>query len=196
MRPAALLATLALVLPLFGPAPGAAAAAEEREFLDGVIARNVGPFRGGRATVAVGVRQNPHVYYMGTTGGVWKTENAGASWNPVSDDDFGTAFDSERRSRARDAVAIERWAGRVEPRPEDLAGIVEQLEAHNAALDEMIKTALKMGIAPRAEIGSADGAKKFLDMGVKHFCMGTDVSILMQWFGQEGDAMRKTLEGA
>lgn len=63
----------------------------DREFLDGIEARNVGPFRGGRATVAVGVRQDPHVYYMGTTGGVWKTGNAGASWQPVSDDDFGTA---------------------------------------------------------------------------------------------------------
>ena len=69
----------------------AGAAEEPREFFDGIEARNVGPFRGGRATVAVGVRQNPHVYYMGTTGGVWKTENAGASWRPVSDDDFGTA---------------------------------------------------------------------------------------------------------
>jgi photosystem II stability/assembly factor-like uncharacterized protein len=69
----------------------ASAADEERQFFDGVQARNVGPFRGGRAMVAVGVRQDPHVYYMGTTGGVWKTINAGATWDPVSDDDFGTA---------------------------------------------------------------------------------------------------------
>ncbi len=69
----------------------AAKADDDREFFDGIEARNVGPFRGGRATVAVGVRQNPHVYYMGATGGVFKTENAGASWHPVSDDDFGTA---------------------------------------------------------------------------------------------------------
>ena len=41
------------------------AADDERQFLDGIQARNVGPFRGGRAMVAVGVRQNPHVYYMG-----------------------------------------------------------------------------------------------------------------------------------
>ena len=67
------------------------AADDERQFLDGIQARNVGPFRGGRAMVAVGVRQNPHVYYMGTTGGVWKTINAGATWQPMSDDDFGTA---------------------------------------------------------------------------------------------------------
>jgi photosystem II stability/assembly factor-like uncharacterized protein len=28
---------------------------------------------------------------MGTTGGVWKTTNAGGTWVPVSDDDFGSA---------------------------------------------------------------------------------------------------------
>lgn len=66
-------------------------ASDEREFFDGIEARNVGPFRGGRATVAVGVRENPHVYYMGTTGGVWKTENAGASWKPISDKDFASS---------------------------------------------------------------------------------------------------------
>ncbi|MEM6638352.1 MAG: hypothetical protein AAF610_00480 [Pseudomonadota bacterium] len=71
--------------------PVALAENSERTFWDGIEARNVGPFRGGRATVSVGVRQQPNVYYMGTTGGVWKTENAGASWHPISDDDFGTA---------------------------------------------------------------------------------------------------------
>ena len=64
---------------------------EDRAFFDGIEARNIGPFRGGRATVSVGVRDNPHVYYMGTTGGVWKTENAGASWAPISDKDFGSS---------------------------------------------------------------------------------------------------------
>lgn len=60
----------------------------------------------------------------------------------------------------------------------------------------VIETSLKMGVAPRAEIGGPDGAKKYLDMGVRHFCMGTDVSILMRWFRTEGEAMRKVLEGA
>ncbi|RLA37941.1 MAG: hypothetical protein DRR15_00590 [Gammaproteobacteria bacterium] len=67
------------------------AAEEERGFFDGLEARMIGPYRGGRAMVAVGVRQDPHVYYMGTTGGVWKTVNAGASWESVSDEDFGSA---------------------------------------------------------------------------------------------------------
>ena len=51
---------------------------DERQYFDGIEARMVGPYRGGRAMVAVGVPQNPHTYYMGTTGGVWKTTNAGA----------------------------------------------------------------------------------------------------------------------
>lgn len=89
MKPSIILACLCAAVAI--AAPMAFADDNERAFFDGVEARNVGPFRGGRATVAVGVRQDPHVYYMGTTGGVWKTENAGASWRPVSDDDFGTA---------------------------------------------------------------------------------------------------------
>ncbi len=67
------------------------AAGKERGFFDGLEARMIGPYRGGRAMVAVGVRQDPHVFYMGTTGGVWKTSNAGASWRPISDKGFGSS---------------------------------------------------------------------------------------------------------
>src|SRR5271166_3892888 len=48
--------------------------------------RSIGPYRGGRVTAVAGVLRQPLVYYMGATGGgVWKTENAGVSWRPVSD---------------------------------------------------------------------------------------------------------------
>src|SRR5690242_16821040 len=48
--------------------------------------RNIGPFRGGRATTVVGVPSQPLVYYMGSTGGgVWKTENGGGAWRNVTD---------------------------------------------------------------------------------------------------------------
>ncbi len=69
-------------------------------------------------------------------------------------------------------------------------------ETAHAADKHAIETSLKMGIAPRAELGNAKGAKRYLDMGVKHFCVGTDVSILMQWFREEGKAMRDVLENA
>ncbi|MEM9666921.1 MAG: glycosyl hydrolase, partial [Bacteroidota bacterium] len=52
--------------------------------------RNIGPFRGGRATTVSGVVQDPQTYYMGATGGgVWKTIDAGVSWQNVSDGFFG-----------------------------------------------------------------------------------------------------------
>ncbi|MFK7830498.1 MAG: WD40/YVTN/BNR-like repeat-containing protein [Congregibacter sp.] len=54
--------------------------------IDGLEYRLVGPWRGGRVTAVTGVPENPHLYYMGAAGGgVWKTENAGASWDNISD---------------------------------------------------------------------------------------------------------------
>ena len=53
--------------------------------------RNAGPTRGGRVTAIAGVRQQPCTYYMGATGGgVWKTDDCGAEWTPVSDGQIPT----------------------------------------------------------------------------------------------------------
>ena len=53
--------------------------------------RNIGPFRGGRSVTATGVVNDPLVYYMGTTGGgVWKTTDAGGTWQNISDGFFKT----------------------------------------------------------------------------------------------------------
>src|SRR5215510_2575650 len=53
--------------------------------------RTVGPHRGGRSTAAAGVRTQPNVFYMGTTGGgVFKTENYGITWLPVTDGQIAT----------------------------------------------------------------------------------------------------------
>jgi photosystem II stability/assembly factor-like uncharacterized protein len=53
--------------------------------------RSIGPHRGGRSTAAVGVRTQPNVFYMGATGGgVWKTENYGITWLPMTDGQITT----------------------------------------------------------------------------------------------------------
>jgi 4-hydroxy-2-oxoheptanedioate aldolase len=57
----------------------------------------------------------------------------------------------------------------------------------------VVETALKKGIAPRAEIARPEDARTYLDMGVKHFCVGWDVSILFNWFKDCGKAMRRLL---
>ncbi len=56
------------------------------KLFDGMRWRQVGPFRGGKATSASGVPGNPAVYYFGTAGsGVWKTTDGGQVWKCVSD---------------------------------------------------------------------------------------------------------------
>lgn len=51
--------------------------------------REIGPWRGGRVTAVTGVPGNDRLYYMGAAGGgVWKTANAGISWENISDGDF------------------------------------------------------------------------------------------------------------
>ena len=57
----------------------------------------------------------------------------------------------------------------------------------------VIETALAMGIAPRAEISHPDEFGRYRDMGVKHFCIGTDVSILFNWFRDCGKSMNSLL---
>ena len=48
--------------------------------------RSVGATRGGRVTAYSGVRQQPQTFYFGGVGGgVWKTEDAGITWVPISD---------------------------------------------------------------------------------------------------------------
>lgn len=54
--------------------------------LGGLEWRDVGPMRGGRTYAVAGVASQPDTFYMGSVGGgVWKTENAGRTWFPISD---------------------------------------------------------------------------------------------------------------
>jgi hypothetical protein len=53
--------------------------------------RMVGASRGGRVTAFAGVRQQPHTFYHGATGGgVWKTEDAGITWTSIGDGQIAT----------------------------------------------------------------------------------------------------------
>jgi len=64
--------------------------------------RCIGPFRGGRVTAVAGVYSQPFTYYFGATGGgVWKTEDGGLNWKPVSDGFFKTG--------SVGAIAISEW---------------------------------------------------------------------------------------
>lgn len=64
-----------------------------------------------------------------------------------------------------------------------------------AAEKKTIETALRMGLHPRVELRDPGQAGKYLEMGVKHFCIGWDVRILADWWDTKGAEMRGMLGG-
>jgi 4-hydroxy-2-oxoheptanedioate aldolase len=64
------------------------------------------------------------------------------------------------------------------------------------AREHVIKTCIKMGVRPRAEINSAAEAEYYLNLGVKDFNLSTDTSILRQFYSREGGALREIVAQA
>jgi 4-hydroxy-2-oxoheptanedioate aldolase len=62
-----------------------------------------------------------------------------------------------------------------------------------AAETKTIQTALKKGLHPRVELRDPGQAQRYLEMGVKHFCIGWHVRILAEWWDTMGAEMRKLL---
>ena len=65
-----------------------------------------------------------------------------------------------------------------------------------AAERKTIEMALKKGLHPRIELANIKDAAPYLEMGVKHFCIGWDVRILHEWWRVNGEGMRAMLDGA
>ena len=61
---------------------------------------------------------------------------------------------------------------------------------------KVFEAAAKCGIPARAEIASVDQAKYYLDMGVRHFNIGTDLNVLFNWWKTNGDSLRKVISQA
>jgi len=56
-----------------------------------------------------------------------------------------------------------------------------------------IKTALKLDVAPRAEIFRPKDAKRYVELGVRNFSLGTDVGILNIYWKTNGMELKKLL---
>jgi photosystem II stability/assembly factor-like uncharacterized protein len=71
---------------LGGVAAAAAMRTPDAGVFDGLRWRLVGPFRGGRTITATGVPGAPERFYFGAVGGgVWRSDNAGRTWEPIFD---------------------------------------------------------------------------------------------------------------
>ena len=84
-----IVSTLVLFLIMSGQVHAKSGEDADATKLKGLEWRMIGPYRGGRVTTVTGVVGKPMLYYMGATGGgVWKTENAGTTWENISDEYF------------------------------------------------------------------------------------------------------------
>jgi len=77
----------------------------EEPLYNGLEWRSIGPYRGGRSAAVTGVPGKSNLFYFGSTGGgVWKTSDAGNTWENISDGFFGGSIG---------AVAVSEWDNNV-----------------------------------------------------------------------------------
>lgn len=85
--------------------PAKATVTYDEKLYNAVEWRSIGPYRGGRADAVTGVPGKPNLYYFGATGGgVWRTTDAGNSWENISDGYFGSSIG---------AIAVSEWDNNV-----------------------------------------------------------------------------------
>ncbi len=76
-------------------AAGAAPAPNGVPSFPGLHWRSIGPFRAGWATCIEGIPDRPDVFYFGAAvGGVWRTDDAGQTWNPLFQNEKTASVDS------------------------------------------------------------------------------------------------------
>jgi len=82
-----LIYSTSICIALLGIAIYAQQAQYAQNLLAGLAWRDVGPMRGGRSYGVAGHADQPDTFYFGSVGGgVWKTENSGRTWVPISDE--------------------------------------------------------------------------------------------------------------
>ena len=64
------------------------------------------------------------------------------------------------------------------------------IEVRKEAERHCIRVALEHGVQPRCEIEKPEDARYYLDLGVKHFCLGDQVKILRNWWTDNGQKLR------
>lgn len=71
----------------------------------------------------------------------------------------------------------------------------DHVDEFKAAERKMIRAALDHGVQPRCEIPTVDAARYYIDLGVKHFCLGDQVAKLRDFWMEEGEKIRAIANG-
>ncbi|MBW1912235.1 MAG: 2,4-dihydroxyhept-2-ene-1,7-dioic acid aldolase [Deltaproteobacteria bacterium] len=58
----------------------------------------------------------------------------------------------------------------------------------------MIEMAIKKGVAPRVEVAGFEQAKPYLDIGVRHFCIGWDIVVIFNWCRNQAEGMKELFD--
>lgn len=67
----------------------------------------------------------------------------------------------------------------------------QYVDEFKAAERKMIEVALKHGVQPRCEIPNAEAAQYYVDLGVRHFCVGDQVNALKGFWNAQGPKLRE-----
>ena len=81
----------AAVVPTFPATSQGETGAPDPALYQALEYRFVGPYRGGRSSAVAGIPDSPHTFFMGASGGLFRSDNAGESWVNISDGQFGVS---------------------------------------------------------------------------------------------------------
>jgi len=70
----------------------------------------------------------------------------------------------------------------------------EHVQEFKAAEREMIRVALSHGVQPRCEINSPEEAAYYVELGVRHFCLGDELRTNMVYWSRQGGALRSIVK--
>ena len=70
----------------------------------------------------------------------------------------------------------------------------EDKERVRKAEEKVIETALRCHVNPRVEINTAKEAKRYMEMGVRHFALGSELRMAKTFWTEEGNEIRSIIK--